>query len=71
MRKFLLSLTMLIAGAMSVWAQVADGVYTIQADENGKRGYLAANSTAGQETRPVLTGISWDTYSGNSCTTIC
>lgn len=67
MRKILLSLTMLIAGAMSVWAQVvADGVYTIQADENGKRGYLAASSAY---ERPVLIEISWDAHSGNSCTT--
>ena len=46
---------------------VEDGVYTIQADENGKRGYLAASS--GYD-RPVLTEISWSEYSGNSCTDI-
>ena len=46
---------------------VADGVYTIQADENGKRGYLAASS---QYDRPVLTEISWSNYAGNSCESI-
>ena len=49
---------------------LADGVYTIQADENGKRGYLAISSNANHGTRPVLTEISWSDYSGNSCTTI-
>ena len=49
---------------------LADGVYTIQADENGRRGYLAISSNANHGTRPVLTEISWSNYSGNSCTTI-
>ena len=51
-------------------AVLADGVYTIQADENGKRGYLAISSNENHGTRPVLTEISWSDYSGNSCTTI-
>ncbi len=46
---------------------VADGVYTIQADENGKRGYLAASN---DYNRPVLTEISWSNYTDNSCTSI-
>ena len=51
---------------IGMWAQVlADGVYTIQADENGKRGYLAASVDEGQN-RPVLTEISWSNYAGNS-----
>ena len=63
MRKLLLSLALLVAGAMSVWAQIlADGIYTIQADENGKRGYLAATTDAD---RPVLTEITWDSYINN------
>ena len=44
-----------------------DGVYTIQADENGKRGYLAISA---RYERPVLTEISWSSYSGNGCNDI-
>jgi hypothetical protein len=65
MKKLLLSLVALLV-TVGAWAQsepvLADGVYTIQADENGKRGYLAA--TAGYD-RPVLTGITWDTWAAN------
>ena len=67
MRKFTLFIAslFLVLGAMA--QVVADGVYTIQADENGKRGYLAASS---QYDRPVLTEISWSNYAGNSCESI-
>ena len=68
MRKFTLFIASLFL-AVGAMAQVvvADGVYTIRADENGKRGYLAASS---EHDRPVLTEISWSSYSGNSCTSI-
>ena len=66
-KKFTMLLASLFLVMGTAWAQVlADGVYTIQADENGKRGYLAASSVY---ERPVLTEISWDAYRGNSCTT--
>ena len=51
---------------------VGDGIYTIQADVNGRRGYLAASS---EHDRPVLADISWNAgvnnnYTLNSCTSI-
>lgn len=61
MKKLLLSLVALLA-TVGAWAQLADGVYTIQADENGKRGYLAATN---DHDRPVLTDISWADYAKN------
>ena len=67
MRKFTLFIASLFLALGAMAQVVADGVYTIQADENGKRGYLAASS---QYDRPVLTEISWSSYSGNSCTSI-
>ena len=56
MRKFTLFIASLFLAVGAMAQVVADGVYTIQADENGKRGYLAASS---QYDRPVLTEISW------------
>ena len=67
MRKFTLLIVLLFLALGAMAQVVADGVYTIQADENGKRGYLAASS---QYDRPVLTEISWSNYSGNSCNSI-
>ena len=64
MRKLLLSLALLVAGAMSVWAQVvADGVYTLSADENKQRGELVA---AENYNYPVLDGIDLSGYTENS-----
>ena len=67
MRRFTLFIASLFLAVGAMAQVVADGVYTIQADENGKRGYLAASS---EYDRPVLTEISWSSYSGNSCTSI-
>ena len=67
MRKFTLFIASLFLTVGAMAQVVADGVYTIQADENGKRGYLAASN---EHDRPVLTDISWSNYSGNSCTSI-
>ena len=64
MRKFTLILASLFLSLGAMAQTLADGVYTIQADENGKRGYLAASDSY---ERPVLTEISWTNYSGNSC----
>ena len=67
MRKFTLFVASLFLAVGAMAQVVADGVYTIQADENGKRGYLAASN---DYDRPVLTEISWSDYAGNSCTSI-
>ncbi len=67
MRKITLFIASLFLTIGAMAQVVADGVYTIQADENGKRGYLAASAS---HARPVLTEISWSDYAGNSCTDI-
>ena len=67
MRKFTLFVASLFLAVGAMAQVVADGVYTIQADENGKRGYLAASN---DYDRPVLTEISWSNYAGNSCESI-
>ena len=67
MRKITLFIASLFLTIGAMAQVVADGVYTIQADENGKRGYLAASAS---HARPVLTEISWSNYAGNSCTDI-
>ena len=64
MRKFTLILASLFLTLGTMAQTLADGVYTIQADENGKRGYLAASD---EYNRPVLTEITWSNYSDNSC----
>ena len=75
MKKLLLSLVALLA-TVGAWAQsepvLADGVYTIQADVNGRRGYLAATDNYD---RPVLADISWKEgdnidYTGNSASNV-
>ena len=58
---FIASLFLTIGAMAQV---VADGVYTIQADVNGKRGYMAA---ANNQTRPVLTDITYSGYEGKGC----
>ena len=63
MRKFTLFLASLFLTIGAMAQTLADGVYTIQADENGKRGYLAVNA---DYDRPVLTEISWDSHAANS-----
>ena len=74
MKKLLLSLVALLAtvGARAQSEPVlADGVYTIQADVNGRRGYLAATDN---DDRPVLADISWKEgnidYTGNSASNV-
>ena len=70
-KKFTMLLASLFLMMGTVWAQVlSDGVYTIQADVDGKRGYLAAGKDGSDVAyaRPVLVDISWDTYAGNSAT---
>ena len=66
MRKFTLLIASLFITIGAMAQTIADGVYTIQADENGKRGYLAASSSY---SRPVLVDIAWSDYQSNSCTT--
>ncbi len=66
MRKFTLLIASLFITIGAMAQTLADGVYTIQADENGKRGYLAASSSY---SRPVLVDIAWSNYQSNSCTT--
>ena len=74
MKKLLLSLVALLA-TVGAWAQsepvLADGVYTIQADVDGRRGYLAATD---DYDRPVLADISWKEgntdYTGNSASNV-
>ncbi|MBR4065649.1 MAG: hypothetical protein IKJ97_02750 [Bacteroidaceae bacterium] len=66
MRKFTLLIASLFITIGAMAQTLADGVYTIQADENGKRGYLAASSSY---SRPVLVDIAWSNYQTNSCTT--
>ena len=66
MRKFTLLIASLFITIGAMAQTIADGVYTIQADENGKRGYLAASSSY---SRPVLVDIAWSDYQTNSCTT--
>lgn len=66
MRKFTLLIASLFITIGAMTQTIADGVYTIQADENGKRGYLAASSSY---SRPVLVDIAWSDYQSNSCTT--
>ncbi len=66
MRKFTLIIAWLFIAIGAMAQTLADGVYTIQADENGKRGYLAASSSY---SRPVLVDIAWSDYQINSCTT--
>ena len=74
MRKFLLSLTMFVAGAISAWATVevpTEGVYTIKGGgktNEGYRGFLAAGE--GFADYPVLSDIEWSNYAGNSTTAI-
>ena len=59
MRKFTLIIAWLLIAIGAMAQTLADGVYTIQADENGKGGYLAASSSY---SRPVLVDIAWSNY---------
>jgi hypothetical protein len=63
-QKLLLFLSVLLTTA-GAWAQTAyDGVYTMQVDENQKRGYVAAGE--GYADYPILSDITWNDYKNNS-----
>ena len=64
MRKITMFIASLFLTIGAMAQVVADGVYTIQADVNGKRGYMAA---ANNQTRPVLTEITYPGYEGKGC----
>ena len=73
MRKITFFLTALLLSVVAS-AQVATGVYTIGVDANQQRGYIGYGYTVANETEtvyenfPVLTGITWNSYTGNSST---
>ena len=63
-QKLLLFLSVLLTTA-GAWAQTAyDGVYTMQVDENQKRGYVAAGE--GYAGYPILSDITLSGYENNS-----
>ena len=67
MRKLLLSLALLVAGAMTIGAVTVPetGVYTIEGGvTNQHRGFLVAGKNI--TTHPVLAEIGWSDYAGNS-----
>ena len=70
MRKFLLSLTVLIAGAMSAAVTVpTKGVYTIEGGVTGQhRGFMVAGKNI--TTHPVLDEIGWSNYANNNTSAI-
>lgn len=60
--------TYLSIGGGSATGLLADGVYTIQGDANGQRGYMSAGE--GYADYPVLSEITLSGYAGNSITAI-
>ena len=63
MKKILLLLSTVLT-CVSAWAQNYDGIYTMQVDENQKRGYVVAGE--GYADYPVLSEITFSGYEQNS-----